>query len=113
MTCSRKVFLIFHDLALGACESVLQKIFPTGPARSQHCSISFNLSNMGIGAVVSHSAGKECLENVQNTSRANFLSGKKFLKLKKLLWLKKWNLSFNLSLDQATYSIPKSSGLLK
>ena len=31
MTCSGKVFLIFHDSALGACESVLQKIFPTVP----------------------------------------------------------------------------------
>lgn len=38
----------------------------------KHCSISFNLSNMGIGAVVSHSTGKKHLQNFENSSRANF-----------------------------------------
>ena len=31
MTCLGKVFLIFHDSRLGACESVMQNNFPTSP----------------------------------------------------------------------------------
>ena len=49
----------------------LQKNKSVTSARCKLCAIDFNLSNMGLGAVISHSTGKKHLRNVEN-SKASF-----------------------------------------
>ena len=53
----------------------LQKDKSVTSARCKLCSISFNLSNMGISAVISHSSGKKHLQNVE-ISKASFFKRK-------------------------------------
>ena len=43
-------------------------------AKCKFCAISFNLSNMGIGAVVSHSPGNKHLSNINSSKITNFFN---------------------------------------